>query len=280
LTVSGLALPGLLALFAHAPASPTQAAVAEYRVGPGDVLEVTVAGRPELARLATVQTTGVIRVRSFSEVSVEGLTPGEIGMKLTELLARHEPARPVVTARVQEYRSQFVWVDGEVKEPGRKVLKGRMRVLDALLQAGGFTPRASGEVLVRRRDGMFADGSVVRRFRLPRTGPTASTIEELERVLRRDDVVTASAGSYVTVTGAVVRPGRYALEGETTTLTAVVSAAGGPTRSAHGRVKVSRRDPSGQSRILRSDLEAIAKGREQDVVLLPDDQIEIDGRLL
>lgn len=182
-----LILPGQAAVFA------TPAATG-YRVGPGDVLEVTVAGRPELARLPTVQTTGVVWIPHLSEVRVEGLTAAEIGTKLTELLARHEPSRPVVTVKVTDYQSQFVWVLGEINKPGRRALKDRTRLLDVLLEAGGFTPRASGEVLVQRQEGTFEDGSAVRHFRFSRTGLTAGGIAELETVLRAGDVVTAAVG--------------------------------------------------------------------------------------
>jgi len=270
----------LLVLLGQAPASPTEPADA-YRVGPGDVLEVTVAGRPDLARVPTVQTTGLIWVPLLPEgVRVGGLTPAQIGAALTDLLARHLPGRLEVTVAVKEYRSQFVWVGGEVNQPGRKAFKGRMRLLDALLEAGGFTARASGEVLVQREVGTFADGSAVRRLRFPRTAPTPGGLAELETALRRGDVVTAARGRYVTVTGAVLRPGRYALEGETT-VSAILSAAGGLTRLGNRRVTVNRRDPtSGQVEVLQADLEAIKKGREPDLVLLPDDRIEVKARLL
>jgi polysaccharide biosynthesis/export protein len=198
MTFTGLALRSLLILVVQAPASPTPAAAA-YRVGPGDVLEVTVAGRPSLARLPTVQTTGMIWIPHLSEVRVEGLTPAEIGAKLTGLLARHEPAHPAVTVCVKEYQSQFVWVAGEVVKPGRKALKGRVRLLDALLEAGGFTARASGEVLVERKEGTFANGTAVRRFRFPRAGPTPDSLAELETALEGGDVVTASPDDQVDV---------------------------------------------------------------------------------
>jgi polysaccharide export outer membrane protein len=264
----------VLLFLAQAPASSPPAA-ATYRVGPGDVLEVTVAGRPDLARLPTVQTTGTIWLPRLSEVTVAGLTPAEIGTKLTGLLARHEPAHPEVTVSVKEYRSQFVWVLGEINKPGRQALKGRMRLQDALLEAGGFTAGASGEILVERKEGTFADGTTVRRFRFPRGGPAPGSLADLETVLERGDVVTASVARYVTVAGEVVRPGRYALE-EGTTVTALVSSAGGLTRFGNHRVTVSRRNPaSGQVETLPADVDAIAQGREPDLVLLPDDRVEV-----
>src|SRR5207249_9937087 len=141
-------------------------------------------------------------------------------------------------------RSQFVFRDGEVNWAGRRSLKGSLGLVVALLEAGGFTARATGEVLVQRQDGTFEDGSAVRRFRFPRTGPAPGGLAELETVLRSGDVVTASLGRYVTLAGEVVHPGRYTLEGETT-LSAILSSAGGFTRLASRRVKVSRRAPTG-----------------------------------
>jgi len=281
MTAAGFALGIPLFALLGQDRAPSIATPPPYRVAPGDVLEVTVAGRPELSRLPTVQTTGVIWLPQLSEVRVEGLTPVEIGRKLTELLARREASGPTVTVAVREYRSQFVWVRGEVNKPGREPLKGGMRLLDALLEVGGFTERASGEVLVERRQGTFADGGTVRRFRFPRTGPSDEALGGLETLLNRDDVVTVPAGSYVTVRGAVVRPGRYALEGETT-VSAVVSAAGGVVaRLGRRRVSISRREPSsGHVQVLHADLDAIEKGREPDLVLLPDDQVEVQARLL
>ena len=69
MTLAGLALPTLLpALCAQATGSPPPPAVS-YRVGPGDILEVTVAGRPQLARLPTVQTTGMIWMRPTASIA-------------------------------------------------------------------------------------------------------------------------------------------------------------------------------------------------------------------
>lgn len=193
MTLAGLALPTLLlAVFTQTVGHPPPPAVT-YRVGPGDVLEVTVDGRPQLARLPTVQTTGVIWLPQLSDVRVEGLTVAEIETKVAERLARHELARPLVTVRVEEYRSQFVWVAGEVSKPGRQALRGRTRLLDALLQAGGFTARASGEVVIERHEGTFADGSTLRRFRFLRAGPTPGDLEGLETLVNRGDVVTAGS---------------------------------------------------------------------------------------
>jgi protein involved in polysaccharide export with SLBB domain len=243
-------------------------------VQPGHVLEITVAGRPDLGRLRTVQTTGVIWMPRLAEVPVAGLTAEQVGAKLTALLGRHEPARPVVTARVVDEQPAYVQVLGAVGRPGRQKLETGPRLFDALLAAGGFTPEASGDVLVERREGTFEDGTPLRRFQLPRGDPTPAALAALETRLAPGDVVTAASSDYVTVKGDGVRPGRYRLEGPTT-VTGVIAFAGGIARSKARHVTVHRRDPSGRVSTLQADLAAIARGREQDPPLLPDDTVEV-----
>jgi polysaccharide export outer membrane protein len=252
-----------------------QAAGAEtlvYRVGPGDVLEVMVDGRPDLSRLPTVQTTGSVWLPRAGEVEVRGLSTGEIAARLATLLAGEDLAAPRVAVRVREYQSQFVWVRGAVQHPGRKPLRSGTRLLDALLDAGGFQEGASGEVAVLRTAGTFADGSRTALFRFGGSGPTPQELDELALPLRSGDLITASAQRWVSVSGAVKSPGRrpYA---DSLTLTRLVDAAGGVVRGGSERVVVRRE--GGES---EADLRAIRDGKAQDVALLPGDEVVVRAR--
>jgi polysaccharide biosynthesis/export protein len=233
-----------------------------YCVGPGDVLEVSVPGAPEASRLVTVQTSGAIFLPPAGEVPVRGLTVEEIGLKL---------ARPGVRVSVREYRSQFVWMTGEVVRRGRTPLRGATRLVDALVAAGGLTEAASGEVVVERREGPFADGSTVKSFFLSGS-PTALELSALETRLAARDVVTARKVWYVHVSGAVARPGRYPLRRGT--LTEALSAAGGMTKLAGPLVKVSRIDPQiGSTQVIE-----LAPSTDPDAHLLSDDQVLVPTR--
>jgi polysaccharide export outer membrane protein len=190
----------------ESPSSPPTAtlppAVApEYRVGPGDVLEVTVFGNDDLSRTATIQTSGVIALPLLGEVEVGGLTLAEVQRKLTTLLARDYLVNPQVEVKVKEYQSQFVSVVGEVNNPGRKPLRGRTRLIDVLVEAGGFTPRASGEIQIARREGSFEGGARILRMRLSGSAPSPQDQVNLEVPLKNGDLITASAKYYVTVEG-------------------------------------------------------------------------------
>lgn len=268
-----LAVP-LMALLAQAALPETGL----YRVGAGDVLEVTVRGRDDLSRTPTVQTSGSVWLPVAGELTVAGLTPPEIEGALVRILVG-KSLEADVQVRVKEYQNQFVWVGGEVNRPGRKPLRGGTRLLDALVEAGGFSVRASGEVVVSRLEGTFPNGTSTLRADFDPTGaPGPGEQAALATVLRNGDTVTAPQQSYVTVEGEVVRPGRYAIGGETT-LSGLVSTAGGVTRSGRSRVSVRRIDPeTGAPRMLEVDLKAVQEGKQPDLRLLPNDAVSVKPR--
>ncbi len=264
-----------------AAASPSPAATPapEYRLGAGDVLEVIVFGNEDLSRTTTVQTTGSISLPLLGEVPVAGLTVSEAKQKLTSLLARDYLVNPQIDVKVKEYQSQFVTVLGEVNSPGRKGLRGRTRLIDVLVDAGGFTPRASGEVSITRAEGTFDAGEKLLRLRFGSASPTAIDQINLELVLRNGDIITSLPKFYVTVEGEVVRPGRYVLDGDLT-VTGAISTAGGLTRYGKNGIQVRRVDgQTGKTTIIEVDLKDVRKGKKPDLPLLPNDVVTVPRRI-
>jgi polysaccharide export outer membrane protein len=268
--VWGLALPP------QAPASPPESN--EYQVGAGDVLDIVVIGSDDLSRSATVQPNGMIRLQLLGEVPVSGLTVTEIQRKLTTLLERDYLVDPEVEVRVKEYQSQFVIVLGEVNSPGRKVLRGRTRLMDLLIDAGGFKPSASGEVTISRTEGSFDGGTDTLKLRIGSGGPSPQDRVNLEVILKNGDLISVSGKSHVTVEGEVNRPSRYAIEGDLT-VTGAIFLAGGLTRFGSNDVKLRRTDPeTGKVEILNVDLKAIRNGKKPDIPVLANDVITVPRR--
>ena len=117
----------------------------DYEVGPGDVLEVAVYGNDDLSRIPTVQTNGVdLAARCSARCRWPGSPIAEVQRKITNLLAKDYLVNPQVEVKVREYQSQFVSVVGEVNSPGRKPLRGRTRLIDVLIEAGGFNATRLG----------------------------------------------------------------------------------------------------------------------------------------
>jgi polysaccharide export outer membrane protein len=261
----------LLLLLAQATA-PVGTAT-PYRVGPGDVLEVAVDARPDLSRMPTVQTTGRVWLPRAGEVEVHGLTTDEIAARVAPLLAGEDLEAPRVSVRVREFNSQFVWVRGAVPRPGRKPLRSGTRLIDALLDAGGFQVGASGEVSLERASGTLPDGSRSATFRFAGS-PTPEELERLALQLEPGDVITAGIQHWVTVSGAVRKPGRHRFEGAPT-VSRAVAAAGGLLRSASERVILRR--PGAE---VEADLGAIREGKAEDPALAPGDEVLVRARRL
>lgn len=258
------------------PSAPPDLA---YRVGPGDVLEVTVEGRPDLSRLATVQTTGTLHYPLVGDVPVAELTVSDVAARIGALLAKAE-IPGAVSVRVREYNSRSVFVVGEVRRPGRQALKSSGRLMDALIEAGGFSPTASGDVLVERRDGTFGDGTTTKRFRFQSSGPTPEDRENLSLLLQPGDQITARPRVYVVVSGQVERPGRYPLE-DSMTVTKALDAAGGITRLGHPKVALERAHAAeGEPRRIEVDTRAVRAGESPDPTLRPDDALLVRVRKL
>jgi polysaccharide export outer membrane protein len=258
---------------AEAPATPP-----DYRVGPGDVLEITVFDNTDLSRTPTIQTNGVLAFPLLGEVPVAGLTVAEVKQKLSTLLARDYLVNPQVEVKVKEYQSQFVSVVGEVNSPGRKPLRGRTRLIDVLVESGSFTPRASGEVVITRLDGTFGSGAKTLRVRLGGGPLTPMDQVNLEVPLQNGDLITVSPKYYVTVEGEVERPNRYPIDGELT-VSGAISLAGGLTRFGGGKARLRRVDPeTGKTHIQEVDLKAVRGGHVPDPPLLPNDVITVSRR--
>lgn len=262
---------------ASAPAAvPT--APGDYEVGPGDVIEVAVYGNDDLSRIPTVQTNGSISLPLLGEVQVAGLTIAEVQRKITNLLEKDYLVKPQVEVKVKDYNSQYVSVVGEVNSPGRKPIRGRMRLIDALIESGGFKATASADVTITRPEGTFEGDRKSITVRISSAASLQDQIN-LELPLKNGDIITALPKSFVTVDGEVNKPGRYAIEADLT-VTGAISLAGGFTRFGSNSLKVRRTDPhDGKVTILEVDLKDVRNGKKPDVPLLPNDVISVSRRV-
>jgi polysaccharide export outer membrane protein len=250
------------------------AAESDYRVGPGDVLEIEVYDDPDLSGLMTVQHAGEIPFPLLGDVKVSGLTAREVRETLTLLLAKDYLVDPQVVVKVKEHRSQWTTLVGEVQRPGKYYLQGSKTLLELLTEAGGFTIQASGEVLVSRPD----ESGPLRIFLSPEQPPSQQKAA-LSLVLRNGDIVTATATQFFYVSGEVKNPGSYPLTPGLTVLKAI-SVAGGLTKfGSKGKVEILRKVSANETEKIKVDLDDIQGGKRPDFPLEAEDIITVGKRV-
>lgn len=115
----------------------------EYRVGVGDKLEIGVFGHNDLTRTLEVRGDGTIDYPLIGNVSVAGKSLPEIDQEITGSLGKDYLIDPQVSVDVREYGSRWVTIIGEVRTPGRQLLRRDMHLIDLLAEAGGFTAFAN-----------------------------------------------------------------------------------------------------------------------------------------
>ena len=113
---------------------------AEYRVGPQDLIEVSVYGLPELARTVRVNSEGRISLPLIGQVEAKGLTAQGLEKVVAEKLSEKYLQNPQVTIFIKEFTTLRFTVEGAVNKPGVFPLVGQMTLLRALAVAGGQGP--------------------------------------------------------------------------------------------------------------------------------------------
>ncbi len=249
----------------------------DYRVGPGDLLEIDVFDVEELKRTVRVRPDGTISLPLLGRLTVAGETTSELEGSLERQLGADYLWNPQVSVFVREYRAHAVSVLGEVNEPGVFYLREPRTLVEILSEAGGMTERAGTVVHVRRRVPTPAPGQ-----------PTVETIEVAldehlaedaglaDLPLADDDVVIVPKGGFVFVKGAVEKPGVYALQGEGSVLKAITMAGGLAFEADRSDVRVIRRR-RGSPEILEVDLDAIESQPHQDLVIRDGDVVVVDS---
>jgi polysaccharide export outer membrane protein len=127
----------------------------DYKIGAGDILEITIWKEPDLSRAEVlVRTDGKISFPLLNDVQAAGLTPLEMKRNM-EIGLKEFISNPFVTITVRSPESQKIYILGEVLNTGEYPLTKDLTVLQAFALAGGFTEWASKKeiILMRKEDG-------------------------------------------------------------------------------------------------------------------------------
>jgi polysaccharide export outer membrane protein len=124
-----------------------------YKIGPEDVLDISIWKSPELSRSVPVRPDGKVSLPLVNDIQAAGLTPEQLRRELTTRLSEFIPA-PEVAVIVREVHSAKVAVVGAVRTPGRFELRSPATVLEMIAMAQGFTDFAERDrIVVLRQNG-------------------------------------------------------------------------------------------------------------------------------
>ena len=247
-----------VSLFAQGAPQVPAPPVTDYIVGPQDVLIITSYDQSDLTGKFVVEADGTFSYPLIGRVKVGGLSLRQVEAELKKRLVDQGFFRnPQITVAIEQYKSQKIFIVGEVRTPGAYPLSGDMRLVEALALAGSTLPTASGEAVIVHAsyDAVIVDAPQENTTKDSATGPSA-TAENIIRVNLRDlengvlsqnvplrdgDTIFVLRAESIYVFGQVRNPGAYPLQQKNTTVLQALSLAGGVTdRGSTTRIQIVR----------------------------------------
>jgi polysaccharide export outer membrane protein len=123
---------------------------AAYRIGPLDILDISVFKVPELSKIVQVADSGTVNLPLVGELPVADRTVQQVERELASKLGAKYLKNPQVTVLVKEYNSQRITIEGAIKKPGVYPMRARTTLLQTIAMADGLDPNSDSTVVVFR----------------------------------------------------------------------------------------------------------------------------------
>jgi len=219
----------------------------DYVVGPGDSLTIDLWGGISTKLVRIVDRQGRVTLPEAGPVLVSGRSLGEVQQAVQRAISTQyrDTSTDVSVSRLRTIR---IYVVGEVEEPGAYDISSLSTALNALVGAGGVTPRGSLRSLKHMRGKQELEEIDAYDLLLHGVSPDAKKLEN------GDTLMVPSVGPQVTVTGMVRRPAIYELNGEETVEDALELAGGILPAAALRHVEVQRLEAHEKRTMLSLDL--------------------------
>lgn len=245
-----------------ARAQPTAAPpAAEYRLGAGDVVRITVYQNPDLTLETRITESGLVSFPLLGNVNLGGRTVSAAERLIADgLRAGNFVRQPQVTLALLQARAYQASVLGQVNRPGRYPLEQtELRLTDLLAIAGGVAIGGADQVVLT---GTRAGKPLRLEIDLPLLfGPGG---REQDPLVENGDVIWVDRQPLVFIYGEVQRPGALRLERDMTLMQVLASGGGLTGRGTEKGIRVHRRADDGKVRVLQPGMDE--KMRQGDVV--------------
>jgi polysaccharide export outer membrane protein len=248
-------------------------------LGKDDLLEISVPYCPELSAEFRIGSDGKLVLPLLPHpIPAVGLTPTQLATVIKEALIREQiMADPSVNVTVLEYRSRTVIVVGAVLHPLTFQATGETNLLDAIAMAGGLSPNVGSNIVVVSPH-MSPQGTMEKSVQ---TIPVQELVVKANPIynlaLHGGEEIRVSEAGKIFVTGNVVHPGVYAMQGDedTTVLKALALSQGLQSYSTKIAYIFRRPLSGGERQEIPVPLSRIIARKERDVSLIADDILYI-----
>lgn len=255
-----------------------------YRIGPGDIIDVTVFGKPQFSRQGVkIDARGMMRMPLVKqEIMAACHTEDELASDITQLLKEYI-REPEVIVQIKEYLAEPVAVIGSVHNPSRFQLQRRVRLLEILTLVNGPADSAGRTIQVVHQgspvncsSATAATESMADQVDYYQLSETLRGDEKANPYVRAGDVVSIAKADEVYVIGNVVKPASIALNEPLTVTRAIAMAGGTLPDSKRSEIRIVRQAPgSTQKQEIVVNLDAINRRQSEDVVMMANDIIEV-----
>ncbi|RLA89111.1 MAG: hypothetical protein DRG20_05135, partial [Deltaproteobacteria bacterium] len=210
----------------------------DYKIGPGDLLDISVFGVEDLQTKVRVSSSGLVTLPLIGVISVNGLTSYELEKKIEKVLGKKYIYNPHVTVFIKEYKSIKITVLGAIKNPKVYEVPRDIHLMEIISMAGGLTEEAGDKIYINRpmkKSNRWINKQITIDMEdlFKKGNPQANIL------LKSGDIVHIAKGGTVYVIGEVKKPGAYSIKGRMT-VTQALAEAGGLTNIAALKGKIFR----------------------------------------
>lgn len=216
---------------ASAPA-PAAQDVADYVLGPADVVEVELLGQPNFTTKDRISEAGTIRLPMIGEVKAADMTAAQLGDKVAGLLLKGGYfAHPIVKVDISSYGSRYVTMLGNFRSPGLVPVDHPYRLSEMVARAGGVTETGADYVVYRPLRG------AERKIKIT---DLATGDDSSDPQVSPGDKIYAPQAEVVFVSGEVKTPGAFPITPNMTIRMALSRAGGVTDEGTERRLTLSR----------------------------------------
>lgn len=274
----------------------------DYRIGPGDYLEIRVEDAPELLTRTRVTAKGDILMSHLNYVPVAGKTTEQLTTYITEKLRGGYLKKPHVSVAITQVNSRSYLIQGAVRRPGPFQIEGRPSLMRLINYAGGVLDNHGSRAFVFREtkppiklDGLKSSSeqdqpptqNTTESGELPKYEMLTSNISALYKgrfdqdiILEPGDIVNIPQTDVFFVAGEVNAPGEFPLKEGTTIRQAIAMAQNWTNKAQPKNAVIFREDVNGERKEIPVDIAAVMSNKSPDVQLMANDIVIVPNSKL